>query len=264
MKKKYPISVFIIAKNEEDRIPFTLRCVIDWVDEVIVIDSGSTDKTVAVSEQMGARVIFNKWPGYGRQKIFGENCCRNNWLLNLDADEELSDELQDSIRALFDNGEPDCSAYRMYWRLLLRIEDPIPPPLLAPGKYYVRLYNKKKASFRDSTVHDSVVVESGKTGTLKGIYYHRSFKHLDQWVEKINFYSTMQAKDLFEKGRNPSTMRILIIPFYAFFKAYILRRHFIYGIDGFISSYIYAYSRLIRLAKTRELFYKSKISSKGD
>lgn len=256
--KKVPISVFIIAKNEEERIPYTLRSVIDWVDEVIVIDSGSEDNTVAIAENIGATVVFNAWPGYGQQKIFGEGCCRNDWLLNLDADEELSAELQANIRALFEHGEPECSAYRLHWKMLFRVEDRTPPPF-APGSSCIRLYNKQRAGFRNSTVHDSVMVHTGKTGTVKGYFYHRSFKNLDQWTAKINFYSTLQAKDLFAKGRNPSVWRLLSTPFFAFFKAYILRRYFIYGVDGFIGSFIYAYARLIRLAKARELFYKSRI-----
>lgn len=253
--KKYPISVFIIAKNEEERIGITIKSVSDWVDEIIVIDSGSQDKTVEIAQELGAKVVFNEWPGYGQQKIFGEALCHNDWVLNLDADEEISPPLKHHILKLFDDGTPDCSAYRIYWKMLFRIEEQAPPPF-APGSSCIRLYNKQYAGFRDSAVHDSVVVHSGKTGKLKGFIYHRCFKHLDQWTEKVNFYSSMQAKDLFTKGRNPSILRILGEPFFAFFKAYIIRRYFIYGVDGFVGSFIYAYARLIRLAKARELFYR--------
>ena len=90
MTDKLPLSVFIIAVNEADRIALTINSVRDWADEVIVIDSGSTDDTVAVAESHGARVVFNEWNGYGPQKVFGETLCRNDWLLNLDADEEVT------------------------------------------------------------------------------------------------------------------------------------------------------------------------------
>ncbi len=90
MTDRLPLSVFIIARDEADRIARPIESVIGWVDEVIVIDSGSTDETVAVAEQLGARVIRNDWPGYGPQKRFGEDQCRNDWLLNLDADEEVT------------------------------------------------------------------------------------------------------------------------------------------------------------------------------
>src|SRR3712207_4928412 len=96
-----PLSVFIIARNEADRIGATIRAVRDLTDDLVVIDSGSTDGTQAVAEELGARVIFNAWPGYGPQKRFGEEQCRHDWILNLDADEELSPALREEIRSLF-------------------------------------------------------------------------------------------------------------------------------------------------------------------
>ena len=103
MQQSYPLSVFIIAKDEEDRIPESIKSVIDWADEVIVIDSGSKDKTVAISEEFGASVIYNEWNGYGPQKVFGEGKCRNDWILNIDADEAISPKLKEEIQQLFDN-----------------------------------------------------------------------------------------------------------------------------------------------------------------
>jgi glycosyltransferase involved in cell wall biosynthesis len=103
MTQRLPLSAFIIAKNEADRIPAAIKSVVGWVDEVIVIDSGSEDETVAVAESLGARVVFNEWPGYGLQKRFGEDQCRNDWLLNLDADEEITSALAAEIKAKFDD-----------------------------------------------------------------------------------------------------------------------------------------------------------------
>src|SRR5689334_17029892 len=96
-----PLSVFIIAKNEADRIGATIRAVRDLTDDLVVIDSGSTDGTQAVAEQLGARVIPNDWPGYGPQKRFGEEQCRHIWLLNIDADEVVPPDLSARIRAVF-------------------------------------------------------------------------------------------------------------------------------------------------------------------
>lgn len=254
--KKIAVSVFIIAKNEEDRIEKPILSVRDWVEEVIVIDSGSDDKTVEVSEKLGARVIFNKWHGYGAQKIFGENQCKNNWLLNLDADEEVSAELGENIRSLFANGEPENSAYKFKWKILFRFENK--PPPFAPGGEFIRLYDKTKAGFRDSIVHDSVVVKEGDVGNIEGMVLHRCFKSLHHWVEKINFYSGMQAQDFYNKRRVPSSVRIVFEPFAAFVKAYVIRRYFLYGIDGFVGSFLYAYARLIRLAKAREMFAEER------
>ena len=100
MIEKLPISCFIIALNEADRIEKTIKSVKDLVDEIIVIDSGSTDGTQKLAEDMGCKVFYNKWNGFGPQKRFGEDCSKNKWLLNLDADEYLSDEISDEIRTL--------------------------------------------------------------------------------------------------------------------------------------------------------------------
>lgn len=247
---KLPISVFVIAKNEADRIPVVIRAVRDWVDEVIVIDSGSEDDTVVTSESLGARVVFNAWRGYGPQKVFGENLCRNTWLLNLDADEEISPELADEIQTLFSQGEPACAAYTL----------PILPlyPFQKTGHRWtafhhpVRLYRKDKAGFKDELVHDSVVVRGGRTGHLNGMVLHRSFRSLAHHVEKVNSYSSAQAKVLSGRGRDPGLLTLLLTPVFAFFKQYLLRREFVNGVDGIVVSYMYAFQRFIRLAKTRE------------
>ena len=97
MNNKLPISCFIIAQDEADRITNTIESVIDFVDEVIVIDSGSTDGTQDLARQLGCKVFFNKWNGYGPQKRFGEDCTKNEWLLNLDADEYLSDQIKSCL-----------------------------------------------------------------------------------------------------------------------------------------------------------------------
>jgi len=249
--KKLPVSVFIIARNEADRIPLTIRSVRDWVDEVIVIDSGSEDDTVRVAESLGVRAVFNEWRGYGPQKVFGESLCRNDWLLNLDADEEISPELARNIQTLFQDG-PDRSAYRL--RILPLHSFQSRGHAWTATHHPVRLYRKSRAGFKDSPVHDSVVVREGRTGTLRGLVNHRSFRSLSHHVEKVNSYSSAQAEDLFAKGRNPSAIALVLVPPLAFLKQYLLRREFVNGVDGVIISYMYAFQRFIRLAKARERF----------
>lgn len=256
-QEKLPISVFIIAKNEADRISKPILSVRDWVDEIIVIDSGSEDDTVNVSRNLGARVLFNEWKGYGQQKIFGEKQCRNNWILNLDADEEVGNELAVNIKTLFKDGnKPTGTAFKFKWKILFRFENK--PPLLAPGGEFVRLYNKNYAGFRDSTIHDSVVVREGRIGYIRGLVYHRCFRDLNHWVNKINFYSGMQAEDYVKNGRKVLSVRLVTEPFFAFIKSYFVRRYFVYGIDGFVGSFLYAYAKLLRLAKAREIIKENE------
>lgn len=255
MTERLPISVFIIAKNEADRIPLTIRSVRDWVDEVIVIDSGSADDTVAVAESLGATVTFNEWRGYGPQKVLGETLCRNDWILNLDADEEISPELASEIRDLFAGG-PSRGAYRLHILPLHSFQDT--GHKWTATQKPVRLYRKSMAGFKDSTVHDSVIVHEGSIGVLKGMVNHRSFRSLAHHVEKVNSYSSAQAEDLYCRGRNPSRIELVVVPIFAFLKQYLLRREFVNGIDGVIISYMYAFQRFIRLAKTRERFQIAK------
>ncbi|MCH2038603.1 MAG: glycosyltransferase family 2 protein [Rickettsiales bacterium] len=251
---KYPLSVFIIAKDEEDRIPDSIKSVIDWVEEVIVIDSGSSDQTVSISEALGAKVLFNEWNGYGPQKVFGESKCNHPWILNIDADEAVSPGLQAEIKALFDQQTiNDKHAYHIPIKISTRFATKL-PGRFAPSNDPIRLYHTDYAGFKDSSIHDSVVPKSNDAsiGHLKNIMIHRCFRSYQHAVEKINFYSSMQAEHMWTKGRKPSKIRILIEPIISFLKAYTLRRYFLLGIDGFIESVIYAFSRTLRLAKAHE------------
>lgn len=247
---KLPISVFIVAKNEADRIPLVIRAVRDWVDEVIVVDSGSEDDTVAVSEALGARVVFHTWEGYGPQKVFAEGLCRNRWLFNLDADEEVSSQLAAEIRSLFAGGEPECVAYTVPILPLYPFQECGHP--WTAFHHPIRLYRKDKAGFKAEKVHDSVLVREGKIGHLHGMVLHRSFRSLSHHIDKVNRYSSAQAEVLAARGRDPSLFALLFTPLFAFLKQYLLRREFVNGIDGIVVSHMYAFQRFIRLAKTRE------------
>jgi glycosyltransferase involved in cell wall biosynthesis len=248
---KTPISVFIIAKNEADRIPLAIQSVRDWVDEVLVIDSGSTDDTVRVSAALGATTHFREWTGYGPQKVHGESLCRNDWLLNIDADEEISPALRDEICALFSQ-EPRHAAYTVPILPLYNFQQRA--HRWTAHHHPVRMYRKSCAGFKDSTVHDTVVVRKGTVGHLRGMVNHRSFRSLTHHVDKVNFYSSAQAEDRFAKKREPSLFALLLTPPLAFLKSYFLRREFMNGIDGVVVSYMFAFQRFIRLAKTRERF----------
>lgn len=257
MENKLPISVFIIAKNEADRIPHAIRSVVEWVDEVIVIDSGSTDDTMQVAEALGARLMFRQWQGYGPQKIFGEGLCRNPWILNIDADEAVDAVMRDHLFALFAEGkQPEKAGYRTRIKNIFMYQEV--PPFFAPSNNPVRLYDKRRAGFKDSTVHDSVVVREGGIGQLRGMMVHRCFRDLTHWAQKVNDYSLMQAQDYIQRGRHPHAVRIIFEPAYSFLKAYFLRRYVFYGVEGFVGSMMYAYARMLRLAKARELLKKQR------
>ena len=248
---KLPVSVFIIARNEADRIARAILGVRDWADEVIVIDSGSTDETVAVSQSLGARTVFHEWHGYGPQKRFGEGLCRHDWLLNIDADEEVTPAASEEIKALFRDGEPPLKAYAVRIALMFRFERQ--PRRFAVSTTCVRFYDRRYARFKDSAVHDSVVPLSPMPiGKLTQPFRHRSMRSHRHMVDKINSYTSMQAADMSAKGRRFGAVSIALIPVWSFFKAYILRGYIFYGVDGVTQSYLYAFAKLLRAAKTRE------------
>ncbi|MCE3232893.1 MAG: glycosyl transferase family 2 [Rickettsiaceae bacterium] len=257
---RLPISAFIIAQDEADRITKPILSIRDWVDELIVIDSGSKDNTVEVAESLGATTVFNQWRGYGPQKVFGETLCKNKWLLNIDADEEVTPELRDEIIKLFDNGLPSLEAYLLNTKVISRFDDK--PRRFAPGHDFIRLYNKDYAGYKDSTVHDTCILKPGvnaKVGKLKYTLTHRTFRSYRHAVEKINRYSSMQAEDMVKRGRRPSSARIIAEPFFAFFKAYFIRKYCFLGVYGFIEAIIYVFARTIRLAKARELWIEKDL-----
>jgi glycosyltransferase involved in cell wall biosynthesis len=253
-----PLSVFIIAKDEADVIAHAIESVRGWVSEVLVVDSGSTDETITIAEKLGARVLHHDWEGYGQQKIFAESKCIERWVLNIDADEAVSPALAAEIQALFAKGiAPETSAFAMRWRLLFPHEKK--PRRFAIGSTVVRLYDRERAGFRNSAIHDSVVVREGKTTMLRGLLWHRNFRSIAHWQKKVDVYSTMQAEDFFAKGRRPSTSRLLFEPLTAFFKSFCLRGYWAYGMDGVMISWLYAHAKYLRLIKARELFLKADV-----
>ena len=248
--KKLPISAFIIAKDEEDRILQAIDSVVCWVDEIIVVDSGSTDRTVEIAEQAGAKVLYNEWNGYGEQKRFAEDLCRNKWLLNIDADEAITPALAAEITDLFDVG-PSADVYKVH------IVDVFPHESQAKkwayGYWQWRLYDKTKGRFSASPVHDTVrPCTDAVTAKLKGKVEHRSQRSIQFAVEKLNRYSDMQVEDMIERGRKISRVRLLTEFPVSFLKSYFVRRSFLYGWWGLIIAYNHAYSRFVRIAKLYE------------
>tara|TARA_Y100000766_G_scaffold20004_1_gene13989 strand:- start:219 stop:974 length:756 start_codon:yes stop_codon:yes gene_type:complete len=245
MNKKLPISCFVIAQDEADRITNTIESVIDFVDEVIVIDSGSTDGTQELAKQLGCKVFFNAWSGYGPQKRFGEDCARNEWLLNLDADEYLSDEIKSEILQTFDNNNDNYNFFSM------KVTPIYPnwkrPRLFSASHQCVRLYNKRFGRFSNSPVHDSVQTNNSKVFYFKNHIYHnsvRSFKHL---IEKEKSYIQLQSKTLKNKNKIFLFFRIFVEFPLAFIKYYIIRRHFTGALTGLITAIILAYYRWKRV-----------------
>ncbi|MGO4404201.1 glycosyltransferase family 2 protein [Bosea sp. RAF48] len=257
-----PLSIFIIALNEVDRIGRTIEAARALSDDIVLVDSGSTDGTQALAESLGARVIFNPWPGYGQQKRFAEEQCRHDWLLNVDADEVLPPDLVAEIAALFASGPPPADAYK------IRIAEIFPgekaPHRFAYALAPVRLYRKSWGRYSLSPVHDRVDLLPGtKVGRLKGTIHHFSVRSLGEQMEKLNAYSDAQADDLDARGETLSAFRLLAEFPANFVKAYIGRRHALRGVYGFMTAMNYAFYRYLRAAKHWERRLQRRSSVKG-
>jgi glycosyltransferase involved in cell wall biosynthesis len=249
--RRLPLSVFIITRDEEDRLGAAIDSVTGWADEVIVVDSGSTDGTVALAGRLGARVLHHDWHGYGLQKRFAEDQCRNAWLLNLDADERVTPELRAEIEALFALGEPPLAGYRIYIRQIYAHETR--PSRWAMTYDPVRLYDRRAGRYSDSPVHDRVVLDERRVGRLRHCMTHFSIRSLAHLVDKHNKYTSALAEDYVARGRRLNPLRLLIEFPLAFFKAYVFRRRMFMGFHGLALAMTFAYFRFMRLAKIYEL-----------
>lgn len=248
-----PLSIFIIACNEAQRIGRTIAAVRALSEDIVVVDSGSADATPQIATALGARVIQHAWAGYGPQKRFAEEQCRHDWLFNLDADEVASTELVDEIRALFDAGAPAADAY------VVRIVDIMPGDRDSPRRWphvhrVVRLYDRRRCRFSTSSVHDVVVLPPGATRSgLRGAVLHYPVRNLGAQIDKFNRYTDALAIDLDARGVNLPNWRIYVEFPLAFLKAFLLRRYFLRGTHGFIAAINHAFYRHLRLAKHYEL-----------
>lgn len=246
-----PVSIFLIAQNEADRIGDAIRAVRDLTDDLVVVDSGSTDGTQSVAEALGARVILNSWTGFGPQKRFGEEQCRHDWLLNIDADEVVPATLKAEIRGLFATGQPPREALEIGIAEIFPGET-VPHPW-SYTTWRVRLYRKDMGRYSASTVHDSVeLAPNVGVKRLKTRIHHYSVRSLGHQIEKLNRYSDQQADDLASRGQSIPTWRVFFEFIGAFAKAYVGRRHFVRGVYGFLTAMNYAFSRHLRVAKDYE------------
>lgn len=249
-----PLSVFIICCNEQERIGLVLNALKDISDDIVVVDSGSTDSTVEIVKNYTDRIYFKKWEGFGPQKVYAESLCKNKWILNLDADEILQDSVKSSIFDLFQKKECDrASAYSLRICHVSHLSKSKKPRLFCPVNITPRLYNRQKAQFKESAVHDKLKILDGTNPvTLKGVVSHVSLKSFSHMWGKIKSYSELQAQDWYEKGRNPSIFKLLYDPPLFFLKSYVVRRLCFVGFEGFVISLAISAGRAQRILWTRK------------
>jgi glycosyltransferase involved in cell wall biosynthesis len=233
-RKRQTLSVAIIARNEEANLPRTLES-IRWSDEIVVVDSGSKDATPEIARSFGARAFEEPWKGFAEQKNSAIAHCGGDWVLSLDADEEVTPELALEIRLLLE-GEAPFSAY---W--IPRLNHFLGRPLRHGGYWpdpKLRLFRRGSARFDERPVHETLEVE-GATGRLKSHLLHRCYPTLDEYIDHMNHYSTLGGAIAAAKGHDGRGLAsflvdVLLNPAATFIYNYFFRLGFLDGREGLL------------------------------
>ncbi len=245
------LSVVVITKDEEANITRCLESV-GWADELIVVDSGSTDRTVEIARQFGAKILEIGWDGYGPAKRTGVDAAGGDWVLNIDADEQVSGELAEEIKQVVD-GEAAAVGYEMprRTRFLTRW-------IYHCGwypDYVTRLFRRDKGNFDDAPIHEAVILD-GPKGRLEGELLHYCFVSLEQYLTKFNRYTSIGADAAYNRGKRTNLFDLTGRPVASFFAHYVARQGFRDGFEGFVISVLSAVSVFVKYAKLRHLAKK--------
>ncbi len=242
------LSVAIITFNEEKNIGRCLASLKDVADEIIVVDSNSTDKTAEIARSYGARVILNPFEGYGQQKNLATDSASNDWVLSLDADEELAPEITKSILQVKEHQQ-----YNVYE--MARFTNYCGQWIKHSGWYpdkQTRLYNRTKGRWIEKKVHEYWdLYEEGKKGLLKGDLLHYSYTSLEDHLSKIDRYSELSALDAVARGKKASLLTIIFSPFWHFFNEYFIKLGFLDGFHGYTICKLSAYATFSKYTKIR-------------
>ena len=243
---RQPLSVTIITLNAATQLEACLRSV-RFADEVVVVDSGSTDGTQALAERFGARIIAQDWLGFGPQKQFAVDAAAHDWVLCLDADERVTPELQASIENALQN--PSTAAFRFPRRnrFLGRY--------LKHGEGYpdwsLRLFDRRQARWSDDAVHEKVETKS-RVSELAGDLLHDSAESLATYLTKQNRYTSLAAEMALAAGKRASFGRIAFSPLVRFIKFYLIRQGFRDGLPGLIHIAIGCFNSFMKYSKMLE------------
>ncbi|MGD8122114.1 glycosyltransferase family 2 protein [Vibrio sp. TRT 2004] len=239
------IAAVIITKNEQDSLRDCLES-LRWVDEIIIVDSGSTDSTEAIAREYTEHFYVNaEWPGFGKQKQLAQSYATSDWILAVDADERIDDTLRENILAMLEN-PPQNTVYNLneltwvFGRFLKH-----------SGWYYrhVRLYPNKLTKYNDNLVHESVIIPQGcQVAELDGDILHYSYQNLNHYLVKSAGYAKAWADQRQARGKKASLSQGIIHALGCFLKMYLLKRGFLDGKQGFLIAVLSAHSTFVKYA----------------
>jgi len=241
------ISVTIITLNEESNIGECLES-LDFADEIVVVDSGSTDRTAEICRAHG-RVRFHElgWLGFGKQKNLAASLATNDWIFNIDADERVTPRLKESL-ARVDPADAPC--YRV------ARENYFGSRWIRRCGWYPdfnkRLYDRRECAFSEKSVHESLVCR-GKVGELQGTLVHRTYTGVSDYLKRMELYSSLAAGELVKAGKMPGLLQLIFKPLFTFFKMYFLKLGFLEGYTGFLLSMLYSHYTFYKYGKAIEM-----------
>lgn len=247
------VSVTIITLNEETNIRDCFESV-RWADEILVSDSGSSDRTVDICKDYGARVFHDEWLGFGRQKNLIAGRAKNDWVLNVDADERITDDLKAEIEQVLYQG--NCDGYyiprkNFFGNKWIKYCGWYPD-------YNLRLYKKEKGQFNERAVHEAVEIK-GSVGYLKNPLEHYTYKDISDYLKRMDRYSMLAAEEMFTNGRSAGYLDLFLRPCFTFLKMFFLQKGFMDGYTGLVLSGLYSsytfskYARLWEMSKRQFL-----------
>ena len=246
------LTVTVITRDEAANIPAALQSV-SWADEIVVVDSGSTDDTVAIAKQFATRVEVRDWPGYSAQKNYAASLASNDWILSIDADERVTPELATEIRTLLAT-TPAARGYRVprvawYLGRWIRSTDWYPD-------YQLRLYDRRAGQWNGRPVHESIDLPE-TPGRLRHELQHYPYRDISHHLATIDRYTTLAAEQWLAEGRRTNGFELFIHPRLAFVRNYLLRRGIRDGEPGLLVSHLNSYYVFLKLAKLWELQHRS-------
>ncbi len=240
------ISVAIITLNEEENIRACLESVL-WADEILVSDSGSADRTVEICKEYGAKVFKDEWSGFGRQKNLIAGRAKNDWILNIDADERVTHDLKKEIESIL------SSDYDGYF---------IPRKNFFGSRwikycgwhpdYNLRLYKKERGYFNERGVHEAVQIK-GRAGFLKNPLEHYTYRDISDYLKRMDRYSTLAAEEMLKNGKTAGLLDLVLRPSFTFLKMFFLQKGFLEGYRGVVLSGLYSSYTFAKYAKLWEM-----------
>ena len=248
-----PISIVIITKNEESVLEDCLNA-IKWCDDIVIVDSGSTDRTLDIAQKHGCRTFHKDFNGFGEQKSYAVSLAKYDWVLSLDADEIIDNRLISFFESSkFTNS--DVVGYNLK-RLMVYMNRKMIWSKFRKESI-LRFFNKNHGNFNLKKVHEEVELK-GKTEVLKGYILHYSYKNISHHVEKINSYTSLAAQSMFERGKKTSLLHIFIKVIARFIQVYFLQLALLDGFRGVSWTFSACYYKALKYIKLNELYILSK------